>query len=271
MHGPAAYPRLVRSDLRWSDLPVVATARDHVLDRFREREARRARAEYDAAVARRERARRRPRRLLLRRLGAAGGLTAAALLPGSVGPVDPLLFAASGAALMGAAALPRRAPAAADLPPLPLLPPPLLPAGSPADAMIRRASAAAGALRAMAAAAPPAAVPTLATAAGEAEECLPEIYALGLRHTAVCAGRARVEDTSTSVALDAAAGSLLGRLGGAVLAVERLCSAAAGVLSAEAEHWSFEVERLEAATRDLGAMGDGLRETAAAEERRGLR
>lgn len=261
----------MRSDLRWGDLPVVATARHHVLERFRERECRRAQAEYDAAVARRERARGRPRRQLLTRLGAAGGFTGAALLPVTVAPVDPLLFAASGAALMAAAVLPRRRPQAADLPPLPLLPPPLLPAGSPADAMVRRAHAAAAALRSMVAAAPPGAAPTLAAAAGEAEECLPEIYALGLRHTAVQAGRARVEDPATAVALDAAAGSLLGRLGGAVLAVERLCSAAAGALGAEADHWSFEVERLEAATRDLGAMADGLRETAAAEERHGLR
>jgi hypothetical protein len=261
----------VRTDLRWTDLPVVSSARDHVVERLRERETRRARAAYDAAVARRERARRRPRRQLLTRLTAAGGLVGGALLPMTVAPVDPVLYVASGAALMAAAVLPRREPAAHDLPALPLLPPPLLPAGSPEDAMVRRAHGAAGALRAMAAAAPAAAQPTLAAAAAEAEECLPEFYALAERHAAVRAGRSRVEDPATAVALDAAAGSLLGRLGGAVLAVERLCSSAAGALGAEAEHWSFEVERLEAATHDLGAMADGLRETAAAEERRGLR
>lgn len=259
-------------DLRWRENPVVALARDRVVDHLRERESRRARAAYEAALARRERARRRPRQQFLTRLAAAGGAAGATLLPVTgAAAVDAVLFAASGAALAAAALLPRREPAAEHLPPVPLPPPPLLPAGSPGDALVRRAHAAAGALRTMAAAAPAGARPALATAAREAEECLPEVYALGVRHTAVTASRSGVGDPSTAAALDEAAGSLLGRLGGAVLAVERLCSAAAGVLGAEADHWSFEVHRLEAAVRDLGATADGLRDTAAREERLGLR
>jgi hypothetical protein len=83
------------TDLRLADLPqLLVGARDQVLARRRQRDAQRAHAAYAAAVARRERARRRPQRQLWTRVGAAGGLAAAAVTV-PLG-IDPALWAGAG-------------------------------------------------------------------------------------------------------------------------------------------------------------------------------
>jgi hypothetical protein len=80
MPRPRTYPGAVGTDLRLADLPqLIVGARDQVFARRRQRDAQRAHAAYAAAVARRERARRRPQRQLWTRVGAAGGLAAAAV------------------------------------------------------------------------------------------------------------------------------------------------------------------------------------------------
>lgn len=258
------------TDLRLADLPqLLVGARDQVFARRRQRDAQQAHAAYAAAVARRERARRRPQRQVLGRVAAAGGLGAAALAT-SVG-VDPALWAGAGAALWSAFTLPRRPAPESSLPDAPVLPPPLLPIGCPADPLVHRAYSAANALRGFGASAPPAAREPLALASREAEAALPELYALGQRVATVDSVRSRTPDPTARRSLEAATGALLERLAGAVTAQERLCSSGATALAAEAEHWSFESERLEAATRDLASVADSLRETAAAEERAGLR
>lgn len=256
-------------DPRWLQAAGLGPARDQVVHRLRQRDARRAHADYAAAVARRERARRRPRRQLWARLTTAAGL-AAVSVP-AVGAAEPLLWAGAGAAAWAAATLPRRSRADGVPTDVPVLPPPLLPVDCPADPLVHRAYASARALRGFAASAPVAARGVVSSACREAEESLPELYGLGERVAGVQAVRARTVDRTAAASLDRATGALLARLDGAVVAAERLCSAAAGTLAAEAEHWSFEVDRLQAATRDLAAVADGLRETAAAEERAGLR
>jgi hypothetical protein len=270
MPRPRTYPGAVGTDLRLADLPqLLVGARDQVFARRRQRDAQRAHAAYAAAVARRERARRRPQRQLWTRVGAAGGLAAAAVTV-PLG-IDPALWAGAGAALWSAVTLKRLPVDPSAVPDAPVLPPPLLPIGCPADPLVHRAYSSATALRGLSVSAPPAAREPLALAARESESALPELYALGQRVGHVAAVRARTADPTARRSLDAAIGALMQRLSGAVAAQERLCSSGATALAAEAEHWSFESDRLEAATRDLASVADSLRETAAAEERAGLR